>query len=141
MSHNVTIHGYISDQPEVRKVSEERDVLNFTVASTRKWNGKSGEEQEKTEFFECAVYRARGKFTKLMAKGRFITGTEVRINRAYMDTSVNEKDGKTYRNVQFVVDGRGDINSPALEIISTKAERALIRQALEQGTLQQQQAA
>lgn len=139
MSHNITINGYISDTPEVRQVNAKRDVLVFTIASTRKWKDGNGADQESTEFFNCVCYRERGKFNNLMAKGRFAMGTEVRVNRCYMETKKNETPEKTYYNTQFVVDGMGNINSPALEIVSTKAERAFLRQAKEQGMFDQNQ--
>jgi len=135
MSHNITIHGYLVETPEIAQVNPERDALNFTVASTRTWPDGKGGTNEKTEFFDCVCYRKRGKFNGLMQKGRFVKGTEIRINRAYMETSKNETPERIYYNSKFVVDGLGNPNSPALEIISTKAERDFLKAAIEQGQL------
>ncbi|WP_425263209.1 single-stranded DNA-binding protein [Vibrio owensii] len=136
MSHNLQVRGYLVENATVHEVNSERDALNFTIASTRRW-GTREQPQEKTEYFDCVVYRPRGMFAALMSKGRMVKGTEVRVNRSYMETSKNEKDGKTYYNTQFVVDGWGDKNNPALEIISTKAERDFIKRAVDEGSLVQ----
>jgi single-strand DNA-binding protein len=52
--------GNVGNDPEVRAVSNGARVAQLNLATTRTWNGPSGDKQEKTEWHGCLLWNARG---------------------------------------------------------------------------------
>lgn len=50
--------GNVGQDPEVRATSNGGRVATFSVATTRTWNGPSGDRQEKTEWHRCVAWNA-----------------------------------------------------------------------------------
>ncbi len=51
--------GNVGQDPELRTTSSGVRVANFSLATTRTWNGPSGDKQEKTEWHKCVVWNAQ----------------------------------------------------------------------------------
>jgi single-strand DNA-binding protein len=52
--------GNVGNDPEVRATPNGARVAQFNLATTRTWNGPSGDKQEKTEWHRCVLWNARG---------------------------------------------------------------------------------
>jgi single-strand DNA-binding protein len=52
--------GNLGSDPEVRSTTGGNRVATFSLATSRSWNGATGEKQEKTEWHRCVVWNARG---------------------------------------------------------------------------------
>lgn len=50
--------GNLGQDPEIRTTGAGRKVANFSMATSRRWEGQNGEAQEKTEWHRCAVWGA-----------------------------------------------------------------------------------
>ena len=73
--NNIVIAGYLGADAEVREIGNDRCVVHYRVAVTRKWKGKDGSKQEQTTWFQCDQWNARAlapylkKGTYLMVQG------------------------------------------------------------------------
>lgn len=50
--------GNVGQDPEVRSTSNGGRVATFSLATSRTWNGPTGDRQEKTEWHRCVVWNA-----------------------------------------------------------------------------------
>jgi single-strand DNA-binding protein len=57
--NKVMLIGNLGADPEVRSTSGGNRVATFSLATSRSWNGPSGEKQEKTEWHRCVVWNAK----------------------------------------------------------------------------------
>jgi single-strand DNA-binding protein len=51
--------GNVGNDPEVRATPNGARVAQFSLATTRTWNGPSGDRQEKTEWHRCVLWNGR----------------------------------------------------------------------------------
>jgi single-strand DNA-binding protein len=58
--NKVMLIGNLGSDPEVRSTTGGNRVATFSLATSRSWNGPTGEKQEKTEWHRCVVWNARG---------------------------------------------------------------------------------
>jgi single-strand DNA-binding protein len=49
----------VGNDPEVRATSNGARVAQLNLATTRTWNGPSGDKQEKTEWHRCVLWNGR----------------------------------------------------------------------------------
>ncbi|MGH7622737.1 MAG: single-stranded DNA-binding protein [Gemmatimonadaceae bacterium] len=57
--NKVTLIGNLGADPEVRSTSGGNKVATFSLATSRSWNGPSGDKQEKTEWHRCVVWNSK----------------------------------------------------------------------------------
>ena len=57
--NKVTLIGNLGNDPEVRSTSGGNRVATFSLATSRSWNGPSGDRQEKTEWHRCVVWNTK----------------------------------------------------------------------------------
>ncbi|CAA9296103.1 MAG: Single-stranded DNA-binding protein, partial [uncultured Gemmatimonadetes bacterium] len=48
--------GNLGQDPEIRTIPSGARVAQFSVATTRRWNGRDGQQQEKTEWHRIVVW-------------------------------------------------------------------------------------
>src|SRR5687768_18594362 len=58
--NKVTLIGNLGADPEVRSTTGGNRVASFSLATSRSWNGPSGDRQEKTEWHRCVVWNTKG---------------------------------------------------------------------------------
>lgn len=76
----VLLSGNLVEKPELRSL-ESGDVVNFTVANTKKFTSKDGEKKEETIFVNCTAWNQSARFlseycdkgTKVMVEGSWRT--------------------------------------------------------------------
>ena len=57
--NKVMLIGNLGADPEVRSTSGGNRVATFSLATSRSWNGPSGDRQEKTEWHRCVVWNSK----------------------------------------------------------------------------------
>jgi single-strand DNA-binding protein len=73
MYQSVTIIGHLGGDPSMRYTSSGMAVCSFSVATTRKWTGKDGAQQEKTTWFRVSAWGKLGETcNQYLAKGRLV---------------------------------------------------------------------
>ncbi|MBX9928980.1 MAG: single-stranded DNA-binding protein, partial [Gemmatimonadaceae bacterium] len=54
--NKVTLIGNLGSDPEIRTTPNGSKVAQFSIATSRQWNGTNGEKQEKTEWHKCVAW-------------------------------------------------------------------------------------
>ncbi len=54
--NKVLLIGNLTNNPEIRKISNERSVASFWVATNRVWKNSAKEKQEQTEFHNVVLW-------------------------------------------------------------------------------------
>lgn len=91
--NRVTLIGNVGKDPEIRTLPGGDRVANLSVATSESWTSKSGERQERTEWFRIACFNDRlaDVIEKYVRKGAkiFIEGSLQ--TRKYTDQSGTER--------------------------------------------------
>jgi single-strand DNA-binding protein len=73
MYHTIIIAGHLGRDPEMRHLESGQAVTNFSMASTRRWNGQDGEPREETAWFRVSVFGAQAEACQeYLGKGRAV---------------------------------------------------------------------
>ncbi|GGG62540.1 single-stranded DNA-binding protein [Epilithonimonas arachidiradicis] len=112
---------------EVRILSNEKQVVNFSIATNDNYRNKQGERIEQTTYFECS-YWISPKVAEILTKGAL-----VELNgRAYSSAWIG-KDGEAHAGLNFLTSqiklhssSKKDSNST---IPKTKGENAKSKSA------------
>lgn len=90
MYHNqVTIVLTLGKDAQSKQVGE-RNVINFNGASTRKWRDQSGQDKEKTDWFEVQLWCKTTGLLQYLTKGQSVLVTGSLATREW------EKDGQKH---------------------------------------------
>ena len=119
--NKVTLIGNLGADPEVRSTSGGNRVATFSLATSRSWNGPSGDRQEKTEWHRCVVWNS--KVTQLadiveryLKKGDKVY-VEGRIEYRQWQDKENQTRYSTEINVRelIMLSGRGGAGGAEME--------------------------
>lgn len=109
--NKVIIVGRLTRDPEKKAIPSGQTVTNFSIATSRKWKGNDGQEQEKTEFHNIVAWGKVGEIiAQYVVKGQEIY-VEGRLETRNWDDQESGK--KMYRtevileNFQFGSKPRG----------------------------------
>ncbi len=96
--NKVLLIGNLGRDPEIRYTQQGLAVVNFSIATTERWNDKaSGQRQEKTEWHRIVVFGKQAETCeKYLSKGSsiFVEGR--------LQTRSYEKDGQTHYITEIV---------------------------------------
>jgi single-strand DNA-binding protein len=67
----MNIIGRVTKDAEVRTLSNNRQVVNFSVATNESYKSKQGERVEQTTYFDCA-YWISPKVAEILTKGTLV---------------------------------------------------------------------
>jgi len=81
--------GNLGKDPELRYTPSGRAVANFSIATTERWKGQDGENQEKTEWHNIVLW---GRTAEL-AKEYLSKGSPVYIEGRIQTRSYEDKNG------------------------------------------------
>ncbi len=77
MYQKITIVGNLGRDPEMRYTPSGQAVTNFSVATSRRWTGGDGQQQEETVWFRVSVWGKQAEIcNQYLSKGRqvFVEG-------------------------------------------------------------------
>lgn len=113
MLNKVMLIGNLGADPEVRYTQDGTCVCNIRVATTERWKGKDGAQQERTEWHRVVLWGRLGEIaSQYLAKGRQVY-IEGRIEtRKWTDKEGNDRYTTEIRaqNMQML-GGRGEAPS------------------------------
>lgn len=73
MYSKTIVVGHLGRDPEMRYTPSGQPVTSFSVASTRRWTGQDGTQQEKTTWFRVTAWGKLGELcNQYLAKGRLV---------------------------------------------------------------------
>lgn len=117
--NRVHIAGHLARDAEIRYGTTGTAISNMTVATTRKWKAKNGDQKEETAWVDCKAFGAIGE-----ACGKFRKGDNVVIEGHLTTESWEEKETHARRSKLLVY-----IDSfPGLLVRPAKSEAAPARQ-------------
>lgn len=92
--NRVQLIGNLTRDPEVRNTSGGRAVVNYSVATSRKWTDAAGQAKDQTEFHNIVVF---GKLAEICAQ-YLRKGSKVYVDGRLQTSSWEGEDGvKRYR--------------------------------------------
>jgi single-strand DNA-binding protein len=73
MYQKTIIVGYLGRDPEMRYTPSGTAVTNFSVAVTRRWTGRDGQQQEKTTWFRVNAWEKLAELcNQYLTKGQLV---------------------------------------------------------------------
>lgn len=98
----MNITGRLTRDAEVRTTSQDKQVVNFSVATNESYKNKQGERIEQTTYFDCA-YWLSAKVASLLTKGTLVELTGRVSTRAWTGKDGEPKAGLNFHtsNIKF----------------------------------------
>ena len=104
--NKVTLIGRLTKDAEVRTLSNEKQVVNFSVATNESYKNKQGDRIEQTTYFDCA-YWISAKVATLLTKGKLVELTGRVSTRAWIGKDGEAHSGLNFHTSQIKLHGGG----------------------------------
>lgn len=102
----MNIIGRVTKDAEVRTLSNEKQVVNFSVATNESYRNKAGERIEQTTYFDCA-YWISPKVAQILTKGSLVELTGRVSARAWTGSDGEAHAGLNFDTSQIKLHGGG----------------------------------
>ncbi len=113
--NNAEIIGNITREPELKQTTSGQNVVNFSVATNRKWMDKaSGESKEETEFHPVVVW---GDLAREVAE-KLKTGQKVYVKGRMQTRSWETPDGEKRYATELIADQVISLGAKSAELAS-----------------------
>jgi single-strand DNA-binding protein len=103
----MNITGRLTRNAEVRTLSNEKQVVNFSVAVNDSYRNRQGERVEQTTYFDCA-YWITANVARLLTKGTLVELTGRVSTRAWVNKEGEAKAGLNFHTSQIKLHGGGN---------------------------------
>lgn len=115
-SNMISFVGNLTDDPEMRFTSSGTAVANLRVASTRRWTGRDGQQQEETTFLNVNAWRdlAENVAESLTKGDRVVVLGRIKVR------SYENREGQTV----WVTEIEADEIAPSLRWARAKVQRS-----------------
>jgi len=98
------ITGRLTADAQVRTLSDNREVVNFSVAVNESYKPKDGERVTHTEFFDCSYWLWSG-IAQYMTKGTIVQITGRLSTRAWINADGEPKAGLNFHTAAIKLHG------------------------------------
>ena len=97
MINKVILIGNLGKDPEIRYTQSGAAVVNFSIATTERWKGQDGQQQEQTEWHNIVAWKRLAEIcSEFLSKG-----SKVYIEGKLQTRKWQDKDGKRFSPVAF----------------------------------------
>ena len=100
------ITGRVTADAQVRTLSDDRKVVNFSVAVNDSYKAKNGERVTQTEFFDCSYWIGTG-IAQYLTKGSIVELSGRVSARAWVDGEGQAKAGLNFHTSKITLHGGG----------------------------------
>jgi single-strand DNA-binding protein len=100
--NKVTLIGNLGADPEVRSIANGGRVANLSIATSRRWKGKSGENEEKTEWHRIVLWNNKGSNLADIAERFCKKGDKVYVEGSIEYRSWQDREGQTRYTTEIV---------------------------------------
>ena len=121
--NKVMLMGNLTRDPQLTYLPSQTAVVDFGLATNRRWTSQDGQQREETCFIDCRAFgRMAENINKYLTKGRpvFIEGRLTFDSWTAQDGSKRSRHRVTVENFQFLSGG----NAAAGEAASTQGAQA-----------------
>jgi single-strand DNA-binding protein len=122
------IIGNLTRDPEVRSLPSGQSVVNFAVATNRRWKDKDGNFKEDTQYHEVSVWGRLGELaSQMLSKGKKVY-VEGRLSTSSWEGNDGTKRSRTEITAESFIplspkDGSGFDTAAAISDDGTKEEK------------------
>ena len=111
--NKVQIIGYLGGDPDVRYTASGSAVANFSIAVSRTWKDKSGQQNEETEWFRIVAWEKLGEIcNEYLAKGSRVYIEGRLATRKWTDKEGNDRyTTEVVASDMIMLDSRGERGS------------------------------
>ena len=102
----MNITGRLTRDAEVRTTSQDKQVVNFSVAINDSYRNKQGERIEQTTYFDCS-YWITPNVAKLLTKGTLVELSGRVSTRAWIGKDGEAHSGLNFHTSQIKLHGGG----------------------------------
>jgi single-strand DNA-binding protein len=100
------ITGRVTADAQVRTLSDDRTVVNFSVAVNDSYKARNGERVTQTEFFDCSYWIGTG-IAQYLTKGTIVELSGRVSARAWVDGEGQAKAGLNFHTSKITLHGGG----------------------------------
>lgn len=100
--NKVILIGNLGNDPEVRTIANGNRVANLSLATSRRWKGKSGEMEEKTEWHRIVLWNNRGSNLADIVERFCKKGDKVYVEGSIEYRSWQDREGQTRYTTEIV---------------------------------------
>jgi single-strand DNA-binding protein len=101
--NKVQLIGNLGNDPEVRTTSGGNRVATFSLATSRSWNGPSGDKQEKTEWHRCVVWNTKSSQLADIIEKYVKKGDKIYVEGRIEYRQWQDKEGQTRYSTEINV--------------------------------------
>ena len=122
----MNIIGRLTRDAEVRTTSQEKQVVNFSIAINDSYRNKQGERIEQTSYFDCS-YWISPNVAKILTKGALVELTGRASTRAWTANDGELRAGLNFHTATIKLHGGGKKTDNILDI-SNQEKRKVTEQ-------------
>lgn len=93
--NKVMLIGNVGNDPEIRSTPNGGKVAQFSLATSRAWNGPGGDKQEKTEWHRCVLWNSKGAGLADVVERYVKKGDRLYVEGRVEYRQWQDKDGQT----------------------------------------------
>lgn len=128
----IQIAGPLGSDAEVRHIDNGRSAISFSVAHSEKWKDAQGNQQERTTWVRCTIWR---KSDQIAIAQYLLKGTKVIAEGAPSARAYTNNQGQAVASLEMTVDKIELMSSPRTQNATVQ------QQPQQQKPIQTQQAA
>lgn len=123
----MNIIGRLTRDAEIRSVSNNRQVVNFSVAVNDSYKNKQGEWVEQTAYFDCSYWRTPN-VAKMLTKGRLVELSGRASARAWIGKDGEAKAGMNFHTSDIKPLGGGKRTETAQAVTGMDEGKAILHE-------------
>jgi len=123
--NKILLMGNLTRDPQLSYTPNQTPVVDFGLATNRRWTGQDGSQREETCFVDCRAFgRQAENINKYLSKGRlaFVEGRLTFDTWTAQDGTKRSRHRVTVENIQFMPRTGATDDSQAAQSSSTDSE-------------------
>jgi len=99
LRNSVRLIGYLGDNPKITKLSTEKSVANFSLATNESFRDQGGNKKSETTWHKLVAWGKEADFAEKYLK----KGTEIALEGKLTNRTYDDKNGESHFVTEIVV--------------------------------------